>query len=138
MYHILALIAAILWSIQAFFVKYSNATPVMASIIMGIVALVLSSVLYLFMKPQWPSPDSTIKLVLAGISVTVGTLLYFYALSMTKNTSVVVAISFTSPLFAAIIGYLFYKEMLTFRQMIGSFCIIIGIILISSHRGLTS
>jgi uncharacterized membrane protein len=135
MYHILAVISAVLWAIQAFMIKYSRASPIMAFVIMNIVAAISSLVIYVISKPQWPSVESVSFLVLAGIlGPVVGTLLYLYALALTKNTSVVIALSFTSPLFAVIIGYLFYKEILTLRQMAGTLCIIIGIILISTHH----
>lgn len=103
---------------------------------MGIPAILAGIPIYVMTKPQWPSVQNASLVVLAGVlGSVIGTLLYLYALSVTKHTSVVIALSFTSPLFAAIIGYIFYKEVLTIRQMLGTMCIIVGIILISSHRG---
>ncbi|MBI3032582.1 DMT family transporter [Candidatus Woesearchaeota archaeon] len=69
-------------------------------------------------------------LLFAGLTVSLGTLFYAFAIHSEK-VSLVIPITESSPFIALLGGYLFFKEQLSLQQKIGAIVIVICIVLLS-------
>lgn len=73
--------------------------------------------------------DKLLLIIAGGLSV-VWIILYLYAIEI-ENISVIVPWFLTVPIFGYFLGYIFLGETLTLNQIIGSFIVFLGLILIS-------
>lgn len=137
MYIIMSLVVAILWAYYPFIVRYTEMPPITIWVYSSILASIGAVIVLMVTRAKIPSLKEAPTVILASlIGPLFGTLLFIYVLSIAPSATVAITLCYTSPLFALIIGFFMYKEMITFRQLLGGICILVGIILISSHRSL--
>lgn len=72
-----------------------------------------------------------ILLVLTGVLTVVWIVLYLFTLE-TEEISVVAPWFLTVPIFGFVLGYIFLGETLSFKQVLGSFVTLLGVLIISS------
>ncbi len=134
----LALLTAMAWGIGGYFEKkglhLGNLSPQMGITIRTAVALViLAAVSY----PQWKTvpqagPKALLMMVIGGgvVAGSVGMLCYYAAIKGAPLNQVM-PITFTSPLFGALMGLIFGGEALSWRAGLGMAMTIGGIVLIT-------
>lgn len=77
--------------------------------------------------------DAFILLCLPVFTVFAANIMYYYILK-DRESSIISALIYSSPVFTIILAYLFLKERLDFYGISGVFAIIFGIILVSQNN----
>lgn len=135
---IFALLTAIAWGVGSYFEKkglnLGNLSPQMGITIRTFVALI---VLSLVSYPHWKTvpqagPKALLYMIVGGgvVAGSVGLLLFYMAIKGAP-LSRVMPIAFTSPLFGALMGFIFGSEPVTFKTILGIFMTVGGIILLT-------
>ena len=88
-------------------------------------------IVYLMIQKGLGFPN--IYQILSGVIVGIGVLLYYEGLKRIKAAQVT-SLELTTPFFAAIFGFLFLKEVVTFMQIIGILLLVFGIYFISKKE----
>lgn len=131
----LALFVALLWALYPFILKRAGVDPVVTWALFSIVAAVASVAVALAMKKNLLIGKKSIPIVLASLMGPVlGMLLYIYLIYKCPKTTLVVALAFTSPLFAAVLGHLAFGEKLALNHYIGILLIVVGILFLVWKR----
>ena len=121
----MVLLSAVAWGSSVSIVKHLSKSETVTTIVgwmaISLTALSLWPALYV-----WQTPDShqLLKLLLVGALATGGHLLMTSALQL-ADTSIVMSVDFTRLIWTAIIGAVFFAEMLDKWTFIGA-CIIFG------------
>ncbi len=119
--------------IDKFLLEKDNINPVVFTIFGGIFAFA-AGLLVLFFTGFYPIDTKTLIIILAsGYLTSIYLLPYYKALSL-DDTSTIIPLLQTYPVFVLILGYIFLGESLTSKQYIGSFFIIIASILLSVEK----
>jgi drug/metabolite transporter (DMT)-like permease len=127
------LLVAFLWALYPFLLKQiDHVDHIVQWTYMTIIAAICAIILCIVQKKNLilKKKDLTLLLVASILGPVFGMLLYCYVIANTKEISITNALTYTSPLFAAIIGYFIFKERLSIKQYMGILGIFIGILLI--------
>lgn len=131
-----SLIASLGWGISPYFDKKALEYLDTHSILLyrNLLVGVLSIIIYLFFKNKIKFDNKikkSFKYVLFGsLSAIVGFFFYYKALSKTKNTTLVVLISYVMPLiFITFISHYFLKEKFNLGMIAGLLIVIVGIMI---------
>jgi len=127
------LLVAFAWGLYPFFLKFiPHAHPYAIWTLMSIIGTVIGLVICLIMKQSLAMKHKKDYLYIAIPAVigALGSLLYICLLMKTDKKSIVIAMAFTAPLFACLLGHYFFDESLTLKQFIGIAVIVTGILLI--------
>lgn len=134
---LIALIAPALWSVTNHLDKYliskyfKGAGTGALIIFSALVGLLVMPAVYAFRPDVIAIPlPQALAIIGGGMVYVVSILIYLYALQK-DETSIVVPLFQTVPVFAFVLGYLFLGETLTQRQLVGSALVVIGGILLS-------
>lgn len=133
-----ALLTAIAWGVGGYFEKkglhLGNLSPQMGITIRTFIALIILGLVSL---PYWKTvPQAGFKsllyMVIGGgiVAGSVGMLLFYMAIKGAP-LSRVMPIAFTSPLFGALMGFIFGGEPVTFKTVLGIFMTVGGIVLLT-------
>lgn len=128
-----AFIVAILWSIYPFFLKdLKHNDPIVIWSILLTFAALISIIICVVSGKKIIFRDREIFNIISASSIgfILAPLLYVYLLTKLKETSVVIALAFSSPLFAVLIGYYICNENMDLQKVCGIGLIIIGIIVL--------
>jgi len=133
---ILALIAAVLWGIAPIFDKMvmsSGVSPYLANVVRAVGALAFLAASALIFK-QYDLMElgirNTVLLLVAGlIGGGVAMVLYFLALKFTQ-ASKVVPLTSVYPLFTVIFSAVILGERVSFKVLLGTLLIVVGVILV--------
>ena len=135
---VFAVLTAIAWGVGGYFEKkglhLGNLSPTMGITIRTLTAvIILAAASY----PEWKTVPAAgtralLYMVIGGgvVAGAVGMLCYYTAINGAPLTRVM-PIAFTSPLFGAIMGYIFGGEALTFKSVAGMVLTIGGIVLLT-------
>lgn len=137
---IFALITAMAWGFGGYFEKrglhLGNLTPQVGITIRTTVALVILAIVSF---PQWKSipeagPKALLMMVIGGgvIAGSVGMLSFYAAIHGADSLTQVMPIAFTSPLFSAIMEFLFQAEKLSWQNALGMALTTGGIIILTT------
>jgi drug/metabolite transporter (DMT)-like permease len=129
-----ALIVAFLWSLYPFILKYkcsNHIKPLVSWSIFTISAGVMALIVAVITKQNlFISSKDVIPIVAASfIGPVCGILLYIYLIQKYPVT-LVMPLAFTTPLFAVVLGALFFNEKVTFQQILGIVAIFVGVVLL--------
>jgi len=128
------LIVAFAWGLYPFFFKFIHPTtnPVVIWTINSSITALMGLVICFITKKSLilQNKNDYQFIIIAAIIGSLGTLLYFALLIKTEKKSIVIALSFTAPLFACLLGHYFFGEILTLKQFIGIAVIVAGIMLV--------
>lgn len=131
----LALIVATMWALYPFLVRRADAHFMTIWVWMnGIAAVVGILVCLVCKKPlKLPGGKTTWMVLLASILGPIGgALLYFWLLKNAKHATPVIALAYTTPAIAAILGcYLFKEHRISLVQMVGIIMVCMGVVLVS-------
>jgi len=133
-----ALLTAIAWGVGGYFEKkglhLGNLSPQMGITIRTFVALII---LGLVSFPYWKTvpqagPKALLYMIIGGgVVAGAGGMLFFYIAIKGAPLSRVMPIAFTSPLFGALMGFIFGGEPLTLKTILGMLMTVGGIILLT-------
>lgn len=135
---IFALLTAIFWGVGGYFEKkglhLGNLSPQIGITLRTLVALfILGAVSY----PHWKTiahagPRALLYMIVGGgIVAGAGGMLCFYIAIKGAPLSRVMPIAFTSPLFGALMGFIFGSEPVTLKTILGMAMTVGGIILLT-------
>jgi drug/metabolite transporter, DME family len=119
------LISSVIWASTSIIVKryMKDTNPgVIIFYRYGIAAIFISA--YLFHTSQLFI--SNIFQVLLGVTIAIGLILYYEALKRLKAAQVS-AFELVTPFFAAIFGYIFFRESVTIMQILGIMMLVLGV-----------
>lgn len=133
-----ALLTAIAWGVGGYFEKkglhLGNLSPQVGITIRTFVALIILS---LVSFPHWKmvsqaGPRALLYMILGGgvVAGSIGMLLFYMAIKGAP-LSRVMPIAFTSPLFGALMGFIFASEPVTLKSVLGILMTVGGIILLT-------
>ena len=134
-----AIVVAVFWSISPVVYKYALGTANQSSIIFisAIIYFILALIYFVFARGNIIKDSSKLLrkdilgwLILANVTTFLGQIIYMYALDNHKS-HVITALAFTSPLFTLLLAWMFLKEQVTTKSIIGVITIVIGVILLS-------
>ncbi len=134
---IFSILPPLMWSITNHTDKYlvtkylknqGGASIIILSALFGV--MILPYIMFMHLSSISMSFNHILLLMLAGALTIINYLFYIFALSE-EETSVIVPLYQTIPVFSFILGYFFLGETLSIQQMIASVLIIFGSILIS-------
>ena len=133
-----ALLTAMAWGVGGYFEKkglhLGNLSPQMGITIRTLIALII---LGLVSFPYWKTvPQAGSKAILymiigGGVVAGAGGMLFFYIAIKGAPLSRVMPIAFTSPLFGALMGFIFGSEPITVKAILGMLMTMGGIILLT-------
>jgi uncharacterized membrane protein len=129
----LALVVAFLWAVYPFILKYYNTVddPIVTWAIFSITAAIVSIIIVIARKKNLLIGRKALPIIASALIGPVAAMLVFiYLVELLPKTSLVVALAFTSPLFAVAIGYMFFKERLSASQCVGALLVVLGIFLL--------
>lgn len=135
----IAILAPIFWSINTHFdkfilSKYSKGRGVGSVFLFSASFSAIFSIVILLLKWKeiflYSTASNFALFLLPGIFCALG--LYFYLQSLrTEESSVVVALYQSSPVFAYFLGYIFLGEVLSFKQILAAISILIGVAILT-------
>lgn len=133
-----ALLTAIAWGVGGYFEKkglqVGNLTPQVGITIRTFVALIILSIFsfsYWKTIPQAGAKSLLYMIIGGGVVAGAGGMLFFYIAIKGAPLSRVMPIAFTSPLFGALMGFMFGGEPLTLKTFLGMLMTVGGIILLT-------
>ncbi len=96
---------------------------------MNIISGIIGVIICLLLKKSLIIKKNNFGIILLAsiLGPILGYLLFLYLINKTNNVSIVITLAFTSPLWSIIIGYLFFKERLKLKQILGVIFIVFGI-----------
>ena len=128
---IFALLALVMWGLWGFFPKLAtlHITPKSAIVYEVLGSMIVGVVIFSLIKFQ-PETQRTgiLFAVLTGITATLGTFFFLYAVTLGK-ASVVVTITALYPLITILLTYLVLKEPITMVQGVGMVLALIAMVL---------
>jgi len=131
---IVALLVACVWGIYPFVLKLMNhVDPMVIWFYMNVVALIISAVVCWATRKNMALTNSRdlSYILTTGIIAGISSFVYIYLLTRTQYaTTSIVALTFTSPLFAAVLGHYMFGENLTSQKLLGVCVIVIGIFIL--------
>jgi len=141
-YIFLALCISFLWGVQVVIHKHllTNFHFVTIMLVSNVINVSLIIVLSIYLKndilvdlKKITFRDAAILVCLPIFTVFAANIIYYYILKK-HESSLVSAITYSSPAFTLILAYLFLKERLDIYGLSGIFAIIAGVILISNNN----
>lgn len=139
--YLYGLIVAMLWAYYPFLLKGLNVDPITIWAMMMIFAAV--GAIFVLLGRKLVGGQSVCKMtrkdvltlaICAFIGPVLAFLLYFYLIQNCKHVSILMALAFTSPIFAAMIGYLFFNERINWSVLLGLLFIVCGVTIVLIHR----
>ncbi len=129
----LTLLAFIFWGLWGFFPKissqYLNPKSIFIYEIIGNVIIAIIALFLMKFKVEFHNKGVAFALA-SGIAAALGTLFFLFAITKGK-TSVVVTLTALYPLVTIILSYIFLKEQLGFKEIVGIISALIAIILLA-------
>jgi drug/metabolite transporter (DMT)-like permease len=138
-----AILIAILWSFSSILITlidpnihpfiiwiYVQLTSFIISIIIVVFVVIVKHPKVSFQLPKLAYKDVSCILLSTLIGPILAYAFFIYLLKNCQNTSMVVSLAYTVPLFSVIFGYLFLNEKINTYTVIGAFLITIGIFFI--------
>lgn len=133
-----ALVVAVLWAFYPFLLRRASSDFMTIWVwINGVAALVGVVVCLALGKPLLLRNTKDIGLVVGAslIAPVVGALMYIWLLKRAKNVTPVIALAFTAPAWAAIIGcYLFKEHKISAVQAVGIVMVCMGVVLVAMRE----
>jgi drug/metabolite transporter (DMT)-like permease len=140
MHPLYAIIVAILWSLSSLFIKQVTLTmdPIIIWIYIQVITFITALIVGTYVWFKMPNLLDKVGHRVSNISlITISTLLgpiiaYFlliYIIANTSNTSMVISLAYTVPLFSVIFGFLFFNQKINIYSIIGACFIIVGILI---------
>ena len=127
------LIVAFAWGLYPFFFKFiPHVNPLVIWTIVSIITTIMGLLICTIMRQSLilPTKNDYMYVIIAAVISSLGSLFYFILLMKTDKKSLVIALAFTAPLFACLLGHYFFDDPLTLKQFIGVAVIVTGIMLI--------
>ena len=131
----LALIVAVLWALYPFILRSLKTHPIIIWFWMNCIAAMIGLlVCLLWKKTIYVQGGEFMRIALASfLGPACAFLIYFFLLVVLKTkTSVIIALAFTSPLFAVLIGKMWFGEHLKIQHIIGVLLTTLGVLLLVS------
>lgn len=134
-----SLLVAVCWSISPVVYKHVLGSANQASVIfVSAVFYFMLALLYFFVAradimkdvSKLMRKDVLGWLFLANVAVFAGQIIYLYTLGSHKSY-VVTALAFTSPLFTLLLAWLFLREEVSLRAVVGIVAIVVGVVLLA-------
>jgi drug/metabolite transporter (DMT)-like permease len=132
MTYALALVVALLWAIYPFLIKQVKHTHhlVIWALMSSIAAIISILVCLVSGKKLLVSWDDFKLITMSSVlGPVLAFLLYFYLISITPKVTLVTALAFTTPVFAVLLGSMFFNEPLTTKQTCGILIVVLGVLL---------
>ena len=141
-WYLFALLSPLLWAITNHIDKYvlsryvKNAEPGVLAILTGFVGLLFAIGVFIFVPSNFLGINvfHAILIILNGALFVASFIPYYYALN-DEDTSLVIPLFQTIPIFSFVLGFIFFKETITLMQVFAGILIIIGATLISIDFG---
>lgn len=137
---ILVILTALFFGLYNFFIKISagQIQQILGAVILQAVALLLGSIVLLFLKWRGIPLDTSVRgmlyAVLAGICVGMAEITSFYVFSKGVNASVGIPIIVGGTvLVGALLGIIFLKESVSWIQLTGIILILAGVGILASY-----
>ena len=128
-----AFIALIIYGLWGFFPKlavtYINPASALIYEVAGAMLVGLASLFWVGFQPE-THPKGILFAVLTGVTGMLGTLFFFAAASRGK-ISVVVSMTALYPLITLLLAAIFLREPITVKQILGMFCAVAAIVLLT-------
>ena len=127
---IFALLALVMWGLWGFFPKLAtlHITPKSAIVYEVLGSMIVGAVIFSLIKFQPETqPTGIVFAVLTGITATLGTFFFLYAVTLGK-ASVVVTVTALYPLITILLTYLVLKEPITMLQGVGMVLALIAMV----------
>lgn len=128
-----AFIALIIYGLWGFFPKlavtYINPASALIYEVAGAMLVGLVSLFWVGFQPE-THPKGILFAVLTGVTGMLGTLFFFAAASRGK-ISVVVSMTALYPLITLLLAAIFLREPITVKQILGMFCAVAAIVLLT-------
>lgn len=141
---ILCILAALTWSFSAFIDNYQTdvifkgKTPQAMKVVNGPVYIVISIIVAIILKIQFPDITQIGLLMLSGALSSIGALVYYQALENEEATDAAIFYQL-QPVLLLIIDFFIFHENITFQQVLGFIIILLApIIVILSRKRLKS
>jgi len=141
---VLPLITSFFWGISSIFDSLSlrDFPPIMTFIICGFIYFIVSFfILLVNNKKLYPYFDlvkyrnAWIYAILAGLCVAcVGNLIYLHALKSSLAPYLVVALSYSAPIFTLLVSVLVLKHDYSLSSILGVILVVTGVFVISFHK----
>ena len=128
----IVLLATIAWSSTAIIVR-KYLIDLNAGLITFYRFLFASIIFFIYLFSISSSISINIFQILVGITVGIGTILYYEGLKRIKAAQVS-GLELSAPFFAAILGFIILDEVLTIMQIIGILLLIVGIFYLSKKE----
>lgn len=141
-YIFLALFISFLWGVQVVIHKHllSSLNFVTIMLVSNVINVFLIVILSIYLKndvlidlKKLTFRDGVILVCLPIFTVFIANIIYYYILKK-HESSLVSAITYSSPAFTLILAYLFLNERLDIYGLSGIFAIIAGVVLISNNN----
>lgn len=130
---LLVLCSTIAWATTALAMRKYLTT--MAAGVITFYRFFIASIFFTFTIPFIQISSVDIYQIAVGIIVSIGTICYYEGLKRLKAAQVS-GIEQAAPVFAAIIGFFIFQEIVTWMQIVGIMFLFIGVFLLSSHKEL--
>jgi len=128
------ILVALMWAIYPFLLTQVNIGPILTWFWMNAIATIVGAALCILLKQNVlgiSAKDFFYVAVASVLGPVLGFLLFQWLISTMKGkTSLVITLAFTSPLFALFIGYIWFNEKLSLKQIGGVCFVTIGIMLL--------
>lgn len=128
-----AFTALVIYGLWGFFPKlavtYINPTSALIYEVAGAMLVGLISLFWVGFQPE-SHPKGILFAVLTGVAGMLGTL-FFFAAASRGRISVVVSMTALYPIITIILAAIFLREPVTARQVLGMFCAVAAIILLT-------
>ncbi|MCD6101107.1 MAG: DMT family transporter [Candidatus Marinimicrobia bacterium] len=122
---LLVLISTVAWAISGIVAK-KHLTGIPTGILVFYRYLIASMFLGLLSLKFGGMKFSNFYQVISGLIIFTGITLYYEGLKRLK-TAITSSLELTSPLFASLLGYIFFKESITFMQFVGLILIFVAL-----------
>lgn len=134
---VLALCASFAWALYPFFLKRLKVDEMviwMSMTLMSAVFVTMMVAIFPKHRRALISIDrktATYLMIATLIGPVFGVLMYMKALKASQEIAPTIAIAFTSPAFAVLLGYIFYNEQLSIPNVIGIAMIVAGVFIMN-------
>ena len=135
-WYVYTLLAVMFWTVVNIIDKHLLSdkikNPLNLFVFFGLISGICSLLIFVFRPVFFTFPDSILALA-SGLTYSLALLLYYYSLK-TGEVSRLIPITYTSPLFVAVMAAFFISEILSIGNYIGIVLIVFGAILVSSKK----